>query len=307
MKEKFKLYGSIFMLIIFVPYLLTVWVRGGFGGKQTDPVQTQIEEQLPFVAAREISTDSESECLKTQMIIARTNLWKSYQETMEEKSRSNEDAEWSVSDSGLESYTEEELKKLWGISYESNMEKLRQAVEETSGEILTYEDLPIQAAYHYAANCKTRNASEVPGQEDYIWLQSVDSEDDMLADGFLSVSYMEKQDIVNALAAIFQDEVLDVNQMPGALELSKRDSAGFVTEVTYGTTVANGEAVRQALHLNSACFYLSELDGTIRIVTKGIGHGLGLSQYGANELAKQGKNCREILNYYYTDVSIEKW
>ena len=307
MKEKFKLYGSIFMLIIFVPYLLTVWVRGGFGGKQTDPVQTQIEEQLPFVAAREISTDSESECLKTQMIIARTNLWKSYQETMEEKSRSNEDAEWSVSDSGLESYTEEELKKLWGISYESNMEKLRQAVEETSGEILTYEDLPIQAAYHYAANCKTRNASEVPGQEDYIWLQSVDSEDDMLADGFLSVSYMEKQDIVYALAAIFQDEVLDVNQMPGALELSKRDSAGYVTEVTYGTTVANGEAVRQALHLNSACFYLSELDGKIRIVTKGIGHGLGLSQYGANELAKQGKNCREILNYYYTDVSIEKW
>ena len=307
MKEKFKLYGSIFMLIIFVPYLLTVWVRGGFGGKQTDPVQTQIEEQLPFVAAREISTDSESECLKTQMIIARTNLWKSYQETMEEKSRSNEDAEWSVSDSGLESYTEEELKKLWGISYESNMEKLRQAVDETSDKILTYEDFPIQAAYHYAANCKTRNASEVPGQEDYIWLQSVDSEDDMLADGFLSVSYMEKQDIVYALAAIFQDEVLDVNQMPGALELSKRDSAGYVTEVTYGTTVANGEAVRQALHLNSACFYLSELDGKIRIVTKGIGHGLGLSQYGANELAKQGKNCREILNYYYTDVSIEKW
>lgn len=307
MKEKFKLYGSIFILIIFVPYLLTVWVRGGFGGKQTDPVQTQIEEQLPFVAAREISTDSESECLKTQMIIARTNLWKSYQKTMEEEAQSNEGAEWSVSDSGLESYTDEELKKLWGISYESNMEKLRQAVEETSGEILTYEDLPIQAAYHYVANCKTRNASEVPGQEDYIWLQSVDSEDDMLADGFLSVSYMEKQDFVNALAAIFQDEVLDVNQMPGALELSKRDSAGYVTEVTYGTTVANGEAVRQALHLKSACFYLSELDGKIRIVTKGIGHGLGLSQYGANELAKQGKNCREILNYYYTDVSIEKW
>lgn len=187
------------------------------------------------------------------------------------------------------------------------MEKLRQAVEETSGEILTCEDQTIQAAYHYAANCKTRNASEVPGQEDYIWLQSVDSEDDMLADGFLNVSYMEKQDFVNALALIFQDEVLDAAQMPGALELSKRDSAGYVTEVTYGITVANGEAVRQALHLNSACFYLSELDGKIRIVTKGIGHGLGLSQYGANERAKQGKNCREILTYYYTGVSIKSW
>ena len=344
MKEKFKLYGSIFILIIFVPYLLTVWVRGGFGGKQTDPVQEQIEKQLPFVVAREISIDSESECLKAQTIIARTNLWKSYQKALAE-AQTDEDAtgktqtgenvseenlsaeietgkenesekskkiqesniDWSVSDSGLESYTEQELKKLWGTSYESNMEKLRQAAEETEGEILTCEDQTIQAAYHYAANCKTRNASEVPGQEDYIWLQSVDSEDDMLADGFLNVSYMEKQDFVNALAPIFQDEVLDADQMPGALELSKRDSTGYVTEVTYGTTVANGEAVRQALHLNSACFYLSELDGKIRIVTKGIGHGLGLSQYGANELAKQRKNCREILTYYYTGVSIKSW
>ena len=348
MKEKFKLYGSIFILIIFVPYLLTVWVRGGFGGKQTDPVQKQIEEQLPFVVAREISIDSESECLKAQTIIARTNLWKSYQKALAE-AQTDEDAagktqtgenvseenlsakketgksttsendsdkskkiqdtniEWTVSDSELESYTEQELKKIWGTSYESNMEKLRQAVEETSGEILTCEDQTIQAAYHYAANCKTRNASEVPGQEDYIWLQSVDSEDDMLADGFLNVSYMEKQDFVNALALIFQGEVLDAAQMPGALELSKRDSAGYVTEVTYGITVANGEAVRQSLHLNSACFYLSELDGKIRIVTKGIGHGLGLSQYGANERAKQGKNCREILTYYYTGVSIKSW
>ena len=66
-------------------------------------------------------------------------------------------------------------------------------------------------------------------------------------------------------------------------------------------------ARRQALHLNSACFYLSELDGKIRIVTKGIGHGLGLSQYGANELAKEGKNYQEILRYYYTDVTLEDW
>ena len=131
MKEKFKLYGSIFILIIFVPYLLTVWVRGGFGGKQTDPVQAQIEEQLPFVVAREISIDSEAECLKAQIIIARTNLWKSYQKALEEENQTNENADWSISNSGLESYTEEELKKIWGTSYESSMEKLRQAVTET--------------------------------------------------------------------------------------------------------------------------------------------------------------------------------
>ena len=118
---------------------------------------------------------------------------------------------------------------------------------------------------------------------------------------------MEKQEFVNALAPIFQDETLVADEMPGVLELTVRDSADYVTEVTCGTTVANGEAVRDALHLNSSCFWLSELDGKIRIVTKGIGHGLGLSQYGANALAKQGKNYKDVLNYYYTNVTITDW
>ena len=118
---------------------------------------------------------------------------------------------------------------------------------------------------------------------------------------------MEKQQMADALASLFQEDAPQAENLPGALELTVRDSAGYVTEVTCGRTVANGEAVRQALHLNSACFYFSELDGKIRILTKGIGHGLGLSQYGANELAKQGKNYQDILKYYYQDVTLEHW
>lgn len=67
-----------------------------------------------------------------------------------------------------------------------------------------------------------------------------------------------------------------------------------------------GEEFRNCLNLNSSCFYLKEVENKIRIVTKGLGHGLGLSQYGANELAKEGKTYQEILQYYYKDVSIEK-
>ena len=61
MKEKFKLYGSIFILVIFVPFLLMLWVEGGFGGRQADPVQQQIEEALPFVVAKEVSVGSNTE------------------------------------------------------------------------------------------------------------------------------------------------------------------------------------------------------------------------------------------------------
>ena len=300
MKEKFKLYGSIFILVIFVPFLLMLWVDGGFGGRQADPVQQQIEEALPFVVAKEVSVGSRTETLKAQAVIARTNLWGMYLKNQSDDAQGKRD--W------LEPGGTEDLMTLWGASaYEKNMEKFRQAVKETRGEILTVEHQPIQAAYHYAANCKTRNASEVPGQEAAVYLQSVDSQDDMLADGFLSISYMEKQQMADALASLFQEDAPQAENLPGALELTVRDSAGYVTEVTCGRTVANGEAVRQALHLNSACFYFSELDGKIRILTKGIGHGLGLSQYGANELAKQGKNYQDILKYYYQDVTLEHW
>ena len=300
MKEKFKLYGSIFILVIFVPFLLMLWVDGGFGGRQADPVQQQIEEELPFVVAKEVSVGSKTETLEAQAVIARTNLWGMYLKNQSDDAQGKRD--W------LEPGGTEDLMTLWGASaYEKNMEKFRQAVKETRGEILTVEHQPIQAAYHYAANCKTRNASEVPGQEAAVHLQSVDSPDDMLADGFLSISYMEKQQMADALASLFQEDAPQAENLPGALELTVRDSAGYVTEVTCGRTVANGEAVRQALHLNSACFYFSELDGKIRILTKGIGHGLGLSQYGANELAKQGKNYQDILKYYYQDVTLEHW
>ena len=300
MKEKFKLYGSIFILVIFVPFLLMLWVEGGFGGRQADPVQQQIEEALPFVVAKEVSVGSRTETLKAQAVIARTNLWGMYLKNQSDDAQGKRD--W------LEPGGTEDLMTLWGASaYEKNMEKFRQAVKETRGEILTVEHQPIQAAYHYAANCKTRNASEVLGQEAAVYLQSVDSPDDMLADGFLSISYMEKQQMADALASLFQEDAPQAENLPGALELTVRDSAGYVTEVTCGRTVANGEAVRQALHLNSACFYFSELDGKIRILTKGIGHGLGLSQYGANELAKQGKNYQDILKYYYQDVTLEHW
>ncbi len=195
----------------------------------------------------------------------------------------------------------------WGKeNYEQYLERIENAVSQTKGEILAFEGEPIQAAYHTASNKQTRNALEVPGQEAYSYLVSVESREDILAEGFLYIGYMEKQQFADAIQGIFRDEVIAADELLGALEITERDSADYVTKVTYGNTVVNGEAIRDALGLNSACFYFSELDGQIRIVTKGIGHGLGFSQYGANELAKKGYKYRELLNYYYKNIEIEK-
>lgn len=289
MKEKVKFYGSLFILLIFIPYLVTVYLHGGlpFG----TGVDEQTEAQVTARLAAQIPADYEMECLKAQAVIVRTNLYRE----MEEKNAAEE------------GWDEAQMREVWGDDYRRNLEKLQEAVEETEGEILTWEGEPIQAAFHVASSGKTRNAAEVPGQEAYTYLQGADSEEDIRRPGFLYIGYMEKAEFAAALQQLFPNETMDAGTLPGALQIVERDSAGYVTRVQYGTTIANGEAVRAALGLNSACFYLSELEGKIRIVTKGIGHGLGFSQYGAEQMAKRGSSYRELLQYYYRDVKIETY
>ncbi len=287
MKEKVKLYGSVLILIIFIPWLCTVYLHGGMSGfSSVSEADGQLEAQVVSVLASEIPADYELECLKAQAVIVRTNLTR----------------EGTDSESG---WDEAAMRQAWGEEYEKNLKKIQAAAEETKGMVLTCEGELIQAAYHTACNAKTRNAAEVPGQEACIYLQSVESADDILADGFLYVGYMEKSEFAGLLAELFPDEEIDAQQLPDALQITERDSADYVTRVQYGSTVVNGEAVRAALGLSSACFYFSELEGKIRIVTKGIGHGLGFSQYGAEQLAKKGYSCAELLQYYFTGVEIE--
>lgn len=285
MKEKVKLYGSVLILILFIPWLLTVYLHGGRTGfSSASEEDEQLEERVVCVLASEIPADYEMECLKAQAVIARTNLCRE--------------------EDGETGWDETAMREAWGEDYEQNLEKIRTAAAETEGLVLTCEGELIRAAYHTACNAKTRNAAEVPGQEAYTYLQSVESADDILADGFLYVGYMEKTEFAEALAELFPDEEIEAEQLPDALQIIERDAADYVTRVQVGDTVVNGEAVRDALGLSSACFYFSGLEGKIRIVTKGIGHGLGFSQYGAQQLALKGYSCAELLQYYYTGVEI---
>lgn len=297
MKEKIKLYGSILIILIFVPYLITMYLQGGGLFSFPSAENRDAEEQLVGILAKEIPVTYETECLKAQAVIARTNLYRMADET--ETSAASEQSE-------AEGLTRAEMKANWGEHYEQYLEKIEHAVAQTKGEIITYQGKPIQAAYHAASNKHTRSASQVPGQEAYAYLTGVDSSEDIEAEHFLYIGYMEKQKFADSIQSLFQGEKIDAGQLPEALQITQRDSEDYVTKVTYGKTVVNGEALRQALGLNSACFYFSELDGRIRIVTKGVGHGLGFSQYGGNQLAKKGYKYREILKYYYKEIEIER-
>jgi stage II sporulation protein D len=83
------------------------------------------------------------------------------------------------------------------------------------------------------------------------------------------------------------------------LDNAQRDQMGYIIQADIGGATLSGEELRTALSLPSSCFYCKEVDGQVRIVTKGVGHGVGMSQFGANSMAAQGKDYREILETYF--------
>ena len=279
MKETLKLYGAVFILILFVPCLLTIYFQGegllsGFAGREL----SDTEKKVIRLVSEEMPGSYETEALKAQAVIARTNLYRDPDMEIKE----NED------------------------NLKENLDRITFCVEDTRGEILTCKGEPIDAAYHAVSSRRTRNAAEVPGQEDKTYLASVDSSQDIKAEEYLTIVYMEKKEMAGKLEPLLEKEKVDPEKLPDSLKIQERDSAGYVTKIQYGEITLNGEAVRAALGLPSACFYFSQLEGRVRITVKGLGHGLGMSQYGANEMAKEGKDYREILNYYYQDIRIEK-
>ena len=127
------------------------------------------------------------------------------------------------------------------------------------------------------------------------------------ADGFLSISYMENSRWPDAIGIVVSGGCSTGGKFAGSTGTDRQRQRRLCDGGHLWKDGGKRRGSTSGTALNSACFYFSELDGKIRILTKGIGHGLGLSQYGANELAKQGKNYQDILKYYYQDVTLEYW
>lgn len=305
MKEKIKTFFSVCILVMAVPYIVTLLFQGGETSpaeKSVDKIKKEnatgqgaeseidIEEYVKGVVAKQIPLESETEALKAQTVIARTMIVKAKQEN------------WKLP----ESLETQELVERWGQKgFEEKYSALEAAAAATKGEVLMWQEKPVEAAYHAVSAGKTRNGTDALGREDVPYLQTVESEKDISAPDYLKVIFIEKADLAQRLQTADNTLTLKPDEIPGNIQILGRDGSGYVTQVQLGTGTVSGEQFRQYLELNSACFYIKEVEGQVRILTKGLGHGLGLSQYGANEMAKEGKDYKEILNYYFKDLVLK--
>ncbi len=305
MKEKIKTFLCVLVLVCALPYIITKCFdrSGKESGTEGDMIRlpgteaaagetkgaANLEEYLIGVVAKQMPMSYEPEALKAQAVIARTNL-------LAAKEKGEELPEGVLRD---------ELLKLWGKEdFGSNYQKLVSAVKDTEGVVLTCQGSYIYAAFHAVSAGRTRSAAEALSNDKLPWLDCVDSDSDIASQDYLKVIFLEKSDFVKRLTKAFPKLSLDAEKPLDSIAASARDGAGYVTELKNGEETVNGEEFRNALGLNSACFYMKEVEGKIRIVTKGLGHGLGLSQYGANEMAKKGMKYSEILSYYFKNIEI---
>ena len=199
--------------------------------------------------------------------------------------------------------TDEVMQSLWGDQYEENRARLESVVGPVLDQVLLYEGAPALACYHAISNGMTESSEAVWGTA-LPYLVSVDSSLDLQSPDYEQTITMTAQEVSECLSANFAglDLTTDPSEWFTKLELSP---AGYVQKVSIGQVVCNGADVRNALSLRSAAFTIEYTeDKVFSITTHGYGHGVGMSQYGANAMALTGKGYKEILAHYYPGTQL---
>lgn len=254
--------------------------------------RVSFEVYVKGVLAGEMPVSFHEEALKAQAVAARTYVLRKMNENIEN--------DYDITDSinNQVFISDDELKEKWGNDYPNKMNKLSKAVKETEGEYLEYNDQIAQAFFFSTSSGKTENSEEVFEQA-LPYLRSVDS----VWDSEVSPVFNEKTDI--SFADFYTKLELPYNEKLDFKVLEKT-ATGSIKIASINGVNLKGTMIRQKLKLRSTMFELEINGKTISIETKGYGHGVGMSQYGAQGMAINGKNYQEILKYYYQGINIEK-
>lgn len=243
------------------------------------------EEEVIQVLAASLSPGAPKEALKTQAVISRTYILRRELGIVEEGE--------------LKKMSKDEMETLWGKNYQAYYKNYEQAAKETKGEILLYEGELIEPVYHRESAGKTRTGESMYKMV-IPYLQEVDSPYDQIT----QEKVILKTQFEKKLKTIYPQLLLDAHTLEGQVQIVSRTPSGYIEQMQIGNLLIDGEDLRHYFELPSAAFHLT-MEGDVMVFeTKGIGHGVGLSQNGAIEMAKEGMDYEEILKHYYKGVEI---
>ena len=258
---------------------------------------------LVGVVRAEMPASFEPEALKAQAVAARTyTLYK-----IQTGGNHGDEADICTDSTCCQAYiAEDRARENWGEDADANEAKIETAVRDTDGETILYNGTPILAVFHSSSAGQTRAAGEV-WVSDLPYLQAVASpEPGDAIPNYYSRAEFTAEEFREKVAAALPEADLS-GDMDTWLKNPVTDTAGSVETVELGGVTVKGSTVRSILGLRSACFEWEAQEGTLVFFVTGFGHGVGMSQYGANQMAAEGADYREILTHYYTGVTVEPY
>lgn len=244
-----------------------------------------------------------SEALKAQAIAAYTIAARAREAQQQSPDESLQGACLAVNSDLFQGFsTKEKLMERWGSSAQTALARMTEAVEAVEGKIITYQKEPVLAAYHAISAGKTESSELYWGQAvDY--LIPVDSPGDDLAPDYQTQQTVSDDEMKEALLQKFPGLSLPENPEEWFGEPEQSES-GTVLSIPVSGESLSGREIRQMFSLRSACFTLAHDESGFQFTVRGYGHGVGMSQYGADYMARQGSKWQDIINHYYPGTEI---
>lgn len=272
--------------------------------KENRTIDVPLEEYIKGVVCSEMPLNFNKEALKAQSIAARTYTL-AHTKAVSSGCANGKGAD--LCDTvHCQVYTpkEEKIAQL-GVDGENKWKLVEEVVDETKGMVLTYNNELVTGAYYFSTSSgKTENVEDVFSTA-LPYLRSVESLGEDIAPRYKSTETID----VNRFAQIVNNGYSDAKLSPANLEneikINSYTDGGSVKEIILGNVTITGVKFRQLFGLNSANFSLEFLNNQVVINCNGFGHGVGMSQWGANVMASEGKMCEEILKHYYTGIEIK--
>lgn len=262
--------------------------------------EVNLDEYIACVTSAEMPATYDIEALKAQAIVART--YTIYKITTSKKHEIADICDKSTCCQAWIS-KEDRLKKWDEDKRVSNWNKILKAVNETAGKIITYEGKPINAFFHANSGGKTEVPFYVWGGTGYPYLQVVETSGEDAYSQYSSEAKFTKKEFIEKVKKEHEDFKINFEEK-NCIEIINRDESNRVVTVKIGNLNLSGVETRTLLGLRSANFTVEIKENEVLFKVIGYGHGVGMSQTGADALAKQGKNYEEIIKHFYTGVEI---
>lgn len=257
-----------------------------------------LEEYIIGVLAGEMPSSFHIEALKAQALAARTYTLMKAKAFGGKGCDKHPEADICTDSAHCQAFEDPKT-----IKY--NYDKYKQAVLETQGEVIVYDNNLIQAVFHSTSGGKTENSEDVWSNK-VPYLRSVISDSEEASPKLITNVDIKVSDFIEAMKKLDSGVILSSKNIQNQIKILDRSEGGRITRIEVGGRVLRGSDVRGALGLNSSNFNISYYGDTMKFTVIGNGHGVGLSQYGADGMAKKGSKYDEILKHYYQGVEIMK-